>query len=123
MKLKIKLLSTVSSLALLAPALVFAQNASKVTGILNILQTIVNTLVPIVMVLAVLYFFWGLAQYILAAGSEDAKDKGKRIMIGGVIALFVMVSIWGLITWLGDVIGVDTGGDIDLPNVNVPDVR
>ena len=105
MKLTTKITGIISSVTLLLPTLVFAQ-PSEVTGILNTLQYIVDKLVPIVMVLAVLYFFWGLAKYILAAGNEESKASSKTIMIGGIIALFVMASVWGLVGWLGGAVGL-----------------
>lgn len=84
----------------------------------NIGQIITN-LIPIAASLAVLFFFWGLAKFILAAGDEGAKDEGKRIMIWGAIALFVMAGIWGIITLLGDTLGVDTdGGAIVVPTIS-----
>jgi hypothetical protein len=85
----------------------------------NIGQIITN-LIPIAASLAVLFFFWGLAKFILAAGDEGAKDEGKRIMIWGAIALFVMAGIWGIINLLGSTIGVDPnqGGTINVPTIN-----
>lgn len=56
--------------------------------------------VYIAMALALVYFLWGVAQYILASGDEDKKAYGRNVMIYGVIALFVMSAVWGLITVL-----------------------
>ncbi len=67
---------------------------------------IVETATPIVAGLALLFFFWGLATFILAAGNEEAKERGRRIMIWGVVALFVMVTVWGLTTFLGNIFGI-----------------
>lgn len=79
---------------------------------------IITNLIPIAASLAVLFFFWGLARFILAAGDEGAKDEGKRIMIWGAIALFVMAGIWGIISLLGGTFGVDTtGGTINVPTI------
>ena len=42
-------------------------------------------------------------------------------MIWGVIALFVMVSIWGIIAFLGEVIGLDeTKKDLIAPKLDLP---
>ncbi len=79
--------------------------------------SLIASLVPIVMVLALLYFFWGLAKFILAAGNEGAKAEGKNIMIWGVVALFVMVSVWGLVAFLQDTFGVN---EFVVPTVELP---
>ena len=46
---------------------------------------------------ALLAFIWGLSKFILASGSEEKIADGKWIMKWGVIGLFFMFSIWGVI--------------------------
>jgi hypothetical protein len=58
---------------------------------------LVNPLIFLVGSLAFLAFFWGIAKYIFSAGDEQKKASGKDVMLYGLIALFVMVSVWGLI--------------------------
>ena len=72
---------------------------------------VTNILIPLAFTLALLFFFWGVAKYIWSAG--DAKEEGKKIMVWGVIALFVMSSIWGIIGFLK----TDIGG---LDNTTMP---
>ncbi len=79
------------------------------TSIFTNIGTILGRIVPILLTLAVIYFFYGLGTYILGAGDEESKSKGRGIMIWGVVALFVMVSVWGLVGVLGEVSGVGAG--------------
>lgn len=81
-----------------------------VKGLIGDVQGIVESLVPIAFSLAFLAFFWGLALFIFKAGSPEAKEEGKRIMIWGVIALFVITAIGGIIAVLGQTLGISTGG-------------
>jgi hypothetical protein len=100
------------------PVAAFAQTDFEIGGIEALVDQVGNliqTMIPFVAALALLFFFYGLAKFILAAGNEDAKDEGKRIMFWGIIALFVMASIWGIIQVLGSLFGVDQGGTIDVP--------
>jgi len=60
--------------------------------------------------LAVIYFFWGLAQYIIKSGNEEARTEARNIMIYGIIILFVMLSVWGLVGLVGSTFGVGQGG-------------
>lgn len=77
---------------------------------------LVNPLIFLVGSLAFLAFFWGIAKYIFSAGDEQKKASGKDVMLYGLIALFVMVSVWGLIGILkntffeGAPTPIDTGG-------------
>jgi len=94
--------------ALLAlPTITFAQGAfaglqSLATGF----GGLVSTLIPIVMGLAVLVFFWGLVKYISSTSDESSKLDGKNLMIWGMIALFVMVALWGILGWFQNELGL-----------------
>ncbi len=104
-----------------APALAFAQELTKVENLAKSIGRIINILIPIVAALALLYFFWGLAKFILNSGDEGAKDEGKRIMIWGIVALFVMVAVWGLVGFVGDALNIETDnpGKQDIPGVEI----
>ncbi len=101
--------------AVLLPTLASAQDLGGVETLFTSLGGIVATLLPIVVALGLLAFFWGLVKFIFSAGDESAKDAGKRIMIWGLIALFVMVSVWGLVGFIQDSLGIDP--DIELDSV------
>ena len=78
-----------------------------------IILNFINTAFPIMVALTMLVFFWGLSKFILAAGDEKKVADGKRLIFWGIIALFIMVSIWGIINLLSSAfIG---GGPIQLP--------
>ena len=81
-----------------------------VLGIIN------NALLPIAFSLCLLYFFWGIAKYIRNAGDEKAIEQGKETMIWGVIALFVVFSIWGIIRFIGGEFGIDPITNIQIDN-------
>jgi len=98
---------TFGSIAALAPVLALAQGGN-LTDMLEIFRNLINTLLPIVIALALLYFFWGLAKFVLAAGDEAARSEARSIMIWGVIVLFVMVSVWGLVNVLVQTFSLDT---------------
>jgi len=103
----------------LAPALVLAQttNFTPIQDALNSIRNIVNVAIPIAVALAVLFFFWGLATYILASGDTGKREEGRTKMIYGVIALFVIVSIWGIVGFLGGLLGIGQGGTAPVPGV------
>lgn len=85
-------------------------------GILSTLAGLINLATPIVVALALLYFFWGLASYILNAGEEEGRKKARNTMIWGLLALFVMVSVWGIINVVRDTFQLDN------TNIQVPGV-
>ena len=101
----------------LVPALASAQNLSNLTTLLNSIKGLVDLALPIVVGLGLLGFFWGLVKFIFAAGNEVDKEKGKNLMIYSIISLFVMVSIWGLIGFIGNAFNIQQGGDLQVPGV------
>jgi hypothetical protein len=64
------------------------------------LQPLIGYLITLVVGIAVVAFFWGLVKFIFAQGSETAKVEAKRIMGWGLIALFVMISVWGIVNFM-----------------------
>lgn len=65
-----------------------------------ITDNVFNPLVGIILTLALIYFFWGVFKYIQSAGDETKRKEGITMMTYGIIALFVMVSVWGLVNVL-----------------------
>lgn len=63
----------------------------------NIELYIINPLVMLLFAAATLVFFWGVAQFILNAGNEEERTKGKQHMLWGVIGMFIMFSAYGII--------------------------
>jgi len=98
----------------LAPAVALAQS---LTGMLTTVGNLINQATPIVIALALLYFFWGLANYILHADDPEKKEEGRNIMIWGVIALFIMVSVWGIIRLVQNSFSIQTGTVPFIPTV------
>jgi len=94
-----KLIAIVTSV-LLAPTVAFAAAATDITGLITILSGIITALIPFIIGLAMLFFLWGLAKYILSAGDEAGQAAARSMMIWGIIILFVMVSVWGLVNIL-----------------------
>ncbi|MSR71011.1 hypothetical protein EXS62_03150 [Candidatus Kaiserbacteria bacterium] len=79
------------------------------------LGEIVNMLIPILIAVALIVFFWGLIQYIRQSGKGH--EAGKKIMIAGLVSLFVMVSVWGIIRLAQTAL---LGGNANDTNINAP---
>jgi len=96
----------ISAVFAIAPLLVLAQAPADLKGVADIFLKIFQVFVPVIIGLAVLIFLWGIAKFVLNAGNEQAREEGKRLMIWGIVALFVMVSVWGLVQILIATFGV-----------------
>lgn len=68
----------------------------------------IRLLIPLAFSCGVLFFMWRGAVYVFNSGSEEGKSEGKRVLMWGVISLFLTASIWGIIRFaqqdsIGDV--------------------
>jgi hypothetical protein len=63
---------------------------------------IINPLLGFAFAVALLVFFWGVVQYLLAlnANGSYSKEAGKQHMLWGIIGMFVMVAAWALFKFL-----------------------
>ena len=91
----------------LFPSIAFAQELSgPLANTITQISALVNTLIPLLLAIAVLLFLWGLVKFIANIGDETARAAGKSLMIWGMIALFVMVSFWGIIGYVQESLGL-----------------
>ena len=72
----------------------------RIAFLLRDIVVIVDYLIIISIGLAFLYFFWGLAVFIRKESESGDLEKGKNRMIWGVLAIFVMTSVWGIVYFL-----------------------
>lgn len=108
------------AVALLTFSIPAVSHATKLQDVLNTVRDTIDSLVPIFITLALAYFIWGIAQFILHSDGEEARSEGKNKMLWGVIALFVIVSVWGLVGFIGSTLGVGQGGHPIVPQLPKP---
>jgi len=119
-----KNLIVLSSIGALLPALAFAQGAgntfvgcegSFIAGtfqsILCNIASVLNTIIPILIVLGVVYFVWGVITYMIGQ-DEEAKATGKNRIIYGIIGLVVIVAMWGLVRVVTNSFGLSQDTDV-----------
>ena len=83
-------------LLLAYPSAAFAAPATLKVLFLDIAK-LFNAIIPILVALALLVFFWGVSKLILYADNEQKRREGINTIVWGLVALFVIVSVWGLV--------------------------
>lgn len=93
----------------LSPMIVFAGELGQIGTFFNDLFGLVNgTLIPLMFALCILAFFYGIFTYFIVGGGDEGKRaEGRQLMLWAIIGFVVMVSLYGIINILSDVIGVD----------------
>lgn len=82
---------------------------SEIAGILNYITcTIGSSVIPLLFAVALLVFFFGVVKYVIAADGSDDREEGRWFMVYGVVGLFVMVSVWGLVAVISNTFTIGT---------------
>lgn len=111
----------VLGVAVLAPASAFAQGTGTLQSLIAVVANIVGLLTSIGAALAFVAFFWGIALFVLNVGDEKKAEEGKSWMLWSIIAIFVLVTIWGIIALLQKTVG-NTGDGLNNVQVILPQV-
>ncbi len=115
----------------LAPVASFAQNVNvgpayagnqNVFTLLSTGQSLLNLLIRVLVGLAIVIIIWGVIQFIIAgsSGSEEAQKKAKGTILYGILGLFVITTIWGLVAIVRRTLGTGTPGSADIVLPCVP---
>jgi hypothetical protein len=87
--------------------LVHAQDTGWLDRTIAAIKLIINTyVVPTLVVLALGVFLWGAFLFVARADDEKARSEGKQRMAWGVVGLFVVIGVWGLVALLTGFAGV-----------------
>lgn len=106
-----KAVVTVGAASQLAfPLMVLADLSDTITQFQGYALQAINFL----LVLATLVFLWGILKYITAGGDSAKIAEARSYILWGIIGLAVMASVWAIINYLKDTLGIQ-GGDNTIP--------
>ncbi|OHA29052.1 MAG: hypothetical protein A3B08_00200 [Candidatus Taylorbacteria bacterium RIFCSPLOWO2_01_FULL_43_44] len=81
---------------------------SKVMQIVQMIGSLLSSVIYLIISLAVLYFFWGIIRYVGGGADQEKRTEARNMIVYGIIALFAMVSIWGVVFMIGQTLGIST---------------
>ena len=107
--------------SVVAIALPFSAFAADAFSLIDVIANILNRIIPVLIILAVVYFIWGVIQYTVAQ-DEEKKKKARGAIIQGLIGLFVIIAFWGIIAVLENTFHVGPAQihQSDIPCIPVP---
>jgi len=104
-------------LGLSLPLLAAAQGGlTNVVNVVTTIKTILNAVILVMFALLIIYFIWGVIQYVSAGGDEEKLKTGKQHMLWGIIGIAIVGAIFGITNWLYGVFGVNTAGNYAIPS-------
>jgi hypothetical protein len=110
MKKIVKNVAFVGALAAFMPILASAQTSFGT--ILGTIGGLINAIIPILIAGALAYFIFGVIRFVIASDA-DAKADARKVVVQGVIGLFVIVSVWGLVGVVQSTFGIGTGSTLN----------
>lgn len=108
---------------LLLPAVTLAQgNFQNLVSLAEAALDIINIVLVIVFVIAILVFGWGIVKYLTAAGDPGKVKDARGFLWWGILGIFVLAAMFGIVQFIGNSLGIDTsgGGTIEPPGVTRP---
>lgn len=71
-------------------------------------DNVVNPLIVFFFAAAVVFFLWGVADFIRSSESDDGREKGKQHMVWGVVGIFLMTAVFAIMCLLARMVGADS---------------
>lgn len=101
MKINKIIVSIFTFFFLFSPSLILLAAPRDFKSLINevIIGNILSPVVPLLIGLAVVLFVYGVIKFMFSSGGEG-REEGKDFMFWGIIGIFVMVSVWGLVAIL-----------------------
>jgi len=81
----------------------------------SILETIVSPAISLLLVVAILYFFWGIVKFIQNAESDTGRKEGQRHMLWGIVGIAIMISAIGIVRLVANSIPGADDGKLKIP--------
>ena len=69
---------------------------------------LIKSLWPLLITIAVIVFIVGVIKYIANADDAGKREEGRNFIIYGLIGLFVLVSVWGLVGVIQGTFGLES---------------
>ena len=89
------------------------------TFIGNVNRLIINPLILLLFALAVVYFLYGMLEFIMNQANEEKKTTGKSHMIWGIVGITIMMGVWVILNIILNTFGVNyvnpEQGTVNLP--------
>ncbi|MFZ2593331.1 MAG: hypothetical protein WAX38_00970 [Minisyncoccia bacterium] len=76
-----------------------------------IVQIFINPIVILIFSLGFMMFMWGLIEFMWKSDSSTAWETGVKHMMWGVVGMFMMVAVWGIIGLIANTLGLTRGAN------------
>lgn len=108
----------IALLAVLTPSIAAAQTITNAQSLADNLINIGNIVIEVLIAFAVIWIIYTAVMFIIKADTDD-RSKYRNAVLWGVVGLFLILSIWGLVRILSNTFRTDTQAPTSqFPTVN-----
>lgn len=81
---------------------------------------IIDPILLVVFAAGFFLFMWGLFEFMVNVNNAAEKETGRQHMLWGTVGMFIMASVYGIMTYIESTIGINPNSTVDTSNINVP---
>lgn len=90
--------------------------AATISSIINTAKnTVLTPLITLLIISTTVIFIWGIIKYISAASDSKKIGEAKQFMLWGIVGLFVIVAMWGLVKIIQTTFEIGIGSENTIP--------
>jgi bacteriorhodopsin len=95
------------------------QPLNNVNDVANRFTSLLNTFTVLLIALAVVWIIISVVRYLIAGGDTEKRKEGGLRILYGIIGLFVIISIWGLVSILQNSFGTTNTAGGQINNIDI----
>jgi hypothetical protein len=86
-----------------------SRSVTDFKSFVDLVLSMLGLIVPLLIGCALALFLYGVLVYVINGTDEAKRKEGSKMMMYGIVALFVMVSVWALVALLSETFGFQFG--------------
>src|SRR3989338_2776377 len=106
--------ATVATITFALPLVAQAQGLDR---LITVATDLINFALAILIGIAIIAFFCGLLRYLLSAKGGPEQKQASMLMVWGLVAIFVMLSIFGIVKLMQVTFGLDGASSVEAPAI------
>jgi len=84
-----------------------SSSSSSLDGFIgNVNRMIINPLIGLLFALAIMYFLYGVFEFLSNQANEEKKTTGKSHMVWGIIGITIMMGVWTILGIITNTLGI-----------------
>lgn len=109
-----RFVSTMTISTILQTPIAYAQGATApvATFVGKVNRYITNPLITLMFAAALVYFLYGMFEFLMNAEDAEARETGKQHMLWGVVGMFIMLAAFAILHLIERTLGIPTNPNI-----------